>query len=110
MPEEEAKTPQEQIKEGIWRIALQTVVILVAIVFGVFIGYQLWGDAPDLRLKIEAFDQQVLELKNEREAQDKMRVMTERARDEAQKRRDKCFEQKGELQKQLAELRKQLGN
>lgn len=109
MPGEEAKTPQEQIKEGIWRIALQTVVILVAIVFGVFIGYQLWGDAPDLRLKVVALDQQILELKNEREAQDKMRVMTERARDEAQKRRDKCFEQKGELQKQIAELRKQLG-
>ena len=32
MPDE--KTPQEQIKEGIWRIALQTVVILVAISFG----------------------------------------------------------------------------
>ena len=110
MPDKEAKTPQEQIKEGVWRIALQTVVILVAIAFGVFIGYQLWGDAPDLRLQVDAFAQQVQELKNEREAQGAVQAMCDRDKNDCKSRLDKVFEQKADLQKQIAELRKQLGS
>ena len=54
MTDERDKTPQEQIKEGIWRIALQTVVVLSAMAFGVLIGHLLWGDASDLRQQVAA--------------------------------------------------------
>lgn len=108
MPEEGAKTPQEQIKEGIWRIALQTVVILVAIAFGVFIGYQLWGDAPEVRVRVDNLEQEVQELKNEREAQNARLAMCERDKTDFKTRLDKVFDKNSQLQKQLGELRRQI--
>jgi len=109
MPDEQAKTPQEQIKEQIWRIALQAVVILVAIAFGIFIGYKLWGDAPSLRLQVEALSQQVQELKNEREAMNATQAMCDRDKNDCKKTLDKIFERNSELQREVAELKKQLG-
>ncbi len=109
MADELEKSPQEQIKEGIWRIALWTVVIVAGAAFGTFIGYELWGDAPDLRLQVSSFEQQVLELKNEREAQAGRQALCERDKEEFKKRVDKAFEQKNECQRQLAELKQQPG-
>jgi len=110
MPEEGAKTPQEQIKEKIWRIALQAVIILVAVAFGVLIGYQLWGDAPYLKEQVAALTQNVQELKNEREGSSAIQAMCEREKNDCKGRLEKAYEQKDELQKQVAELRKQLGS
>jgi len=107
MSVEADQTPQEQIKQGIWRIALQTVVILVCIVFGVFIGYQLWGDAPQLKERIVAFEEQVQTLKNEREAQNARQAMCERDKSDFKQRLDKTFDKNTELQKQLKTLQGQ---
>lgn len=104
MSVEEEQTPQEQIKQGIWRIALQTVVILVCIVFGVFIGYQMWGDAPQLKERIGAYEEQVQQLKNEREAQNARQAMCERDKSDFKSRLDKTFDKNAELQKKLKEL------
>jgi hypothetical protein len=109
MPEEREKTPQEQIMEGIWRIALQTVVILVSIGAGVFIGFQLWGDAPELKEKLSSANQHILELKNEREAEEARNAMCERDKNDFKKRLDKVFDRNNDLQRQVAELKQQLG-
>ncbi len=105
MVAEAEKSPQDQIKEGIWSIALQSVVILFAAAFGVFIGYQLWGDAPDLKVQVEALDKQVIELKNEREAQSGRQALCDRDKEDFKKRLDKAFEQKNECQRELSQLK-----
>lgn len=108
MADEAEKSPQDQIKEGIWRIALQSVVILAGIAFGVFIGYQLWGDAPDLKLQVATLEQQIQELKNDREAQAGRQALCERDKEDFKKRVDKAFDQKNECMKELADMKKQL--
>lgn len=109
MPDEQDKTPQEQIKEGIWRIALQTVVILVAMAFGVFVGHMLWGDAPALKEEVAALTTQIQELKNEREAQAGRQALCERDKTDFKKRLDKILDRNNELQKQVKQLRQQAG-
>ena len=109
MADELEKSPQEQIKEGICRIALWTVVVLAGAAFGVFIGYELWGDAPDLRLQVSSFEQQVLELKNDREAQAGRQALCERDKEDFKKRVDKAFDQRNECQRELSELKQRLG-
>jgi cell division protein FtsB len=109
MTDERDKTPQEQIKEGIWRIALQTVVVLSAMAFGVLIGHILWGDAPELKQQVAARDQQITELKNEREAQAGAQALCERDKEEFKKRLDKVFERNNELQREVADLKQRVG-
>jgi hypothetical protein len=109
MTDELDKSPQEQIKEGIWRIALWAVVIAAGMAFGIFIGYLLWGDAPDLRSQVASLEQQKLELKNEREAQAGRQALCERDKEDFKKRVDKAFDQKNECQRELAELKSRLG-
>ena len=64
---DEEKSPQQLVVETIWTYTGWTVVILACIGAGVFIGYQKWGDAPQLHKKVEQYEKQVLTLKNERE-------------------------------------------
>ena len=109
MPVETEKTAQEQIKEGVWRVALQTVVIVVAMAFGVFIGHLLWGDAPVLKEQVESLTQQVQGLKNDREAQNSRQAMCERDKTDFKKRLDKVFDRNNDLQRQLKQLKGQLG-
>jgi cell division protein FtsB len=103
------KTPQEQIKEGMWRIALQTVVVLSAMAFGVLIGHILWGDAPELKQQVTARDQQITELKNEREAQAGAQALCERDKEDFKKRMDKVFDKNNELQREVADLKQRFG-
>jgi cell division protein FtsB len=103
MPEEPDKTPQEQVKEGLWRITLWTLVILVSIGFGVFLGFQLWGDAPRLAEQVQTLDLQVVELKKEREGAAAIQAICERDKADLQKRFDKCVDDKTALQRQIAE-------
>jgi predicted negative regulator of RcsB-dependent stress response len=109
MPGEEDKSPQEQIKEGMWRIATQTVVILFAIAFGVLFGYMLWGDAPELKIQVDGYEKQVQELKNEREGQNARQAMCERDKADFKKRLDKVFDKHSACQKELNELKQQAG-
>ena len=107
MPDE--KTPQEQIKEGIWRISLQVVVIVVAMAFGVFIGHLMWGDAPALKEQVGTLIQQIQDLKNEREAQSGRQALCERDKKDFKKRLDKLFDQNNELKKEVADLKAAAG-
>ena len=82
----EDKTPQEQIKEAIWTYTGWVVVVLVCIGAGVFIGFTLWGDAPDLRSEVTRLEKRVGDLKNEREGLQTQIAMTTRDRDDCQQR------------------------
>lgn len=82
---EEEKSPQEQVKEAIWTYTGWAVIILACIGAGVFIGYEAWGDAPTLRRKVDQYEKQVLELKNNRESLQTQIAMATRDRDECQK-------------------------
>jgi hypothetical protein len=103
------RTPQEQIKEGIWRISLQVVVILVAMAFGVFVGHLMWGDAPALKEQVGTLTQNIQELKNDREAQAGRQALCERDKKDFKKRLDKLFDQNNELKKELTDLKAQAG-
>jgi cell division protein FtsB len=101
MPDEPEMTPQEQVKEGIWRMTLWSLVIAVSIGFGVFIGFQLWGDAPRLAKQVAGLEQQVADLKKEREGAAAIQAICERDKADAQKRFEKCVDEKAALQRQL---------
>lgn len=85
---EEEKTPQEQVKEAIWTYTGWAVIILACIGAGVFIGYEAWGDAPTLRRKVDQYEKQVLDLKNNRESLQTQIAMLTRDRDECKKSLD----------------------
>ena len=57
----------EEVKDVVWTYAGWTVIILICIGAGVFIGYTLWGNASSLQRELSAATEQVNSLKNERE-------------------------------------------
>ncbi len=85
MEEDEEKSPQQVVKEAIWKYTSWAVVILGSIGAGVFIGYTRWGDAELLRGKVDQFEKQVLALKNERETLNTKIAKLTQERDACQK-------------------------
>ncbi|MCC6764375.1 MAG: hypothetical protein IT293_06900 [Deltaproteobacteria bacterium] len=57
----------EEVKDVVWTYAGWTVILLICIGAGVFIGYTLWGNASSLQRDLSAATEQVNTLKNERE-------------------------------------------
>ncbi len=57
----------EEVKEAIWTYTGWAVVLLICVGAGVFIGYELWGDARVLRDDLNKQTEMVNTLKNERE-------------------------------------------
>jgi predicted negative regulator of RcsB-dependent stress response len=77
MAEHGAGHEAEEIKETIWKYMQWTVVLLVCIGAGVFIGWTVWGDAAVLRRDLNAATEQVNALKNDREnVSSKLALMT----------------------------------
>ena len=70
MAASEDELAKKQVQEAVWAWAGRVIVLAVAFGFGLFAGFVLWGSgttgAPALRQKVEAMDQQILELKNKR--------------------------------------------
>src|ERR1700752_1955693 len=57
----------EEIKDTIWLYSGWAVILLICVGAGVFIGYELWGDARVLREDLNKQTEMVNTLKNERE-------------------------------------------
>lgn len=57
----------EEVKEVVWTYTGWTVILLVCVGAGVFIGHLMWGDASTLRTQLSETTEQVNTLKNERE-------------------------------------------
>ena len=67
MAEHGAGHEAEEVKEVVWTYMGWVVIILVCIGAGVFLGYELWGDASALRADLNKQTEMVGTLKNERE-------------------------------------------
>jgi predicted negative regulator of RcsB-dependent stress response len=57
----------EEVKEVVWTYTGWAVILLVCIGAGVFIGYELWGQASSLQAQLTEQTETVNRLKNERE-------------------------------------------
>ncbi len=67
MAEHGAGHEAEEVKEVVWTYTGWAMIILVCIGAGVFIGYEMWGQASALRIELTQQTEMVNTLKNERE-------------------------------------------
>ncbi len=75
----------EEVKDVVWTYAGWTVIILICIGAGVFIGYTLWGNASSLQRDLSATTEQVNTLKNERETLKSQLALSTRDKEACQK-------------------------
>ena len=64
---EQEKTAQEELREAVWGWGQRAVVTLVLFGAGYLGGYFQWGDAAQLRLEKKQLEDQIVDLKNQRE-------------------------------------------
>jgi hypothetical protein len=67
MVEHGAGHEAEEVKEVVWTYTGWAVILLVCVGAGVFIGYELWGQATSLQSELTKQTETVNALKNERE-------------------------------------------
>src|SRR5262245_46406259 len=67
MAEHGAGHEAEEVKEVVWTYTGWAVILLVCIGAGVFIGYEMWGQATSLQAQLTEQIETVNRLKNERE-------------------------------------------
>jgi hypothetical protein len=67
MAEHGAGHEAEEVKEVVWTYTGWAVILLVCVGAGVFIGWELWGEAASLRTELNKQTEMVGTLKNERE-------------------------------------------
>lgn len=67
MVEHGAGHEAEEVKEVVWTYTGWAVILLVCVGAGVFIGYELWGQASSLQAELTKQTETVNTLKNERE-------------------------------------------
>jgi len=67
MAEHGAGHEAEEVKEVVWTYTGWAVILLVCVGAGVFIGYELWGQATSLQAALTEQTETVNRLKNERE-------------------------------------------
>jgi hypothetical protein len=78
MAEHGAGHEAEEVKEVVWKYTQWAVVLLVCIGAGVFIGFEMWGDAATLRKDLNSATEMVNTLKNERENLGSKLALTQR--------------------------------
>ena len=92
------KSPQEQVKEAVWRYTAQGVILAVVFGAGVFVGYQRWGSGdtgqPALAKRVAEMDVEMNRVKNER--------------GDCQKTLEVTNTRKQQVEKTVTDLRKQL--
>ncbi len=64
---EEAKSPEDQLREATWAWATRLALTAVLIGAGYFGGYMQMGDAPQLREEVKVLQDRVVDLENQRE-------------------------------------------
>ena len=91
---EGAQTEAEQLRDRIWTFAQRGVVMAVFFCAGLFLGYQLWGQATMLQEKVEELTDRNTSLVKERDTERSKVTLVER--------------DKKELERQLDEIRAKL--
>ena len=77
---------QQQLQEKVWTFAQRGVVLLVALLAGVFIGYQLWGQAGALKEKVVHLEERVNLREKERDTLKSQMAIIDRDKKEVEKR------------------------
>jgi len=90
---EENKSAEEQLHDAVWNWVQRFVVAAVLFGAGLFAGYYQWGDAVDLRHTNKELQDQIVDLKNQRET-----LNTKIAREKRDK--EVCRRDLNELKKQ----------
>jgi hypothetical protein len=83
-PEDSAE--QKQLQEKVWTFAQRGVVLLVAMLAGVFIGYQIWGQAGALKEQVAKLEERVNILQKERDTLNSQKAIIDRDKKEVEKR------------------------
>ena len=87
-------TEAEQLRERIWTYAQRGVIMAVFFFAGIFVGYQLWGQATQLQQKVDELTERQQSLVKERDTERSKVTLVER--------------DKKELERQLNEVRTKL--
>jgi hypothetical protein len=64
---EEKKSAEDQLHDAVWTWVQRFVIAAVLFGAGLFAGYYQWGDAIDLRQTTKELEDQIVDLKNQRE-------------------------------------------
>ena len=75
-------TEAEQLRERIWTYAQRGVVMAVFFCAGLFLGYQLWGQATQLREKVDELTERNQSLVKERDTERSKVTLVERDKKE----------------------------
>ncbi len=77
---------KRQLQEKLWVIAQRGVVLLVTLLVGLFIGYQLWGQAGALKQQVTQLEERVAILQKERDTLNSQKAIIDRDKKEVEKR------------------------
>ncbi len=77
---------QQQLQEKVWTFAQRGVVLLVALLAGLFIGYQMWGQAGALKEKVTQLEERVNLREKERDTLKSQMAIIDRDKKEVEKR------------------------
>jgi len=77
---------RSQLSEKVWVFAQRGVVLLVAMLAGLFIGYQMWGQAGALKEQVAQLDEKVAIREKERDTLKSQMAIIDRDKKEIEKR------------------------
>jgi hypothetical protein len=83
-PQTEAET-REELRDKVWVFAQRGVVGLVVFLAGLFLGYQLWGQATKLQAQVEELNDKVQTVVKERDTKSSQITLIERDKKELQR-------------------------
>ena len=81
-------TEAEQLRERMWTYAQRGVVMAVVFLAGLFVGYQLWGQATQLQDKVEELTDRTQSLIKERDTERSKVTLVERDKKELERQID----------------------
>ncbi len=77
---------RQQLQEKLWTYAQRAVVLAVAVGAGIFIGFQLWGEAAELRQEVRELRDRVTMREKERDTLKSQLAIVDRDKKELEKR------------------------
>jgi len=85
-----AGSEKKQLQDKVWIFAQRGVVLLVAMLAGLVIGYQKWGQAGALKEQVAQLEERVATLQKERDTLNSQKAIIDRDKKEAEKRLQDC--------------------
>ena len=85
MQQQEIEATREQLRDRIWTYAQRGVLMLVIFLTGLFVGYQLWGQATQLQEQVEELTERNGALVKERDTERSKVTLIERDKKELER-------------------------